>query len=104
MREDTYTRFRLSLCLAFGCTLNELNQRMTVQELITWFAYSQIEPWGARRMEASVAIAGSAICQSLGGKVDAEQLIPKWEREQQGLTFEEFVQWGKLHNERVSGS
>jgi hypothetical protein len=74
---------------------------MTVEELRTWWADWQIEPWGDDRTEASVAIMGSAVCGALGGRIEADKLIPKWNRHQQrGMSADEFVAAVNNYNER----
>ena len=34
------------LALALGCTIKELSNRMTLDELIEWMAFYELEPWG----------------------------------------------------------
>lgn len=41
--------FLFRLALALGCTVAELNERMTAKELTEWQAYYQLEPWGTWR-------------------------------------------------------
>lgn len=45
--------FRLALNL--GCTVSELENRMSYKELLEWYEYSQIEPFLSDRVEIMLA-------------------------------------------------
>lgn len=44
------------LALALGCTVSELTARLSSKELVEWWAYSNLEPWGDRRADLRSAI------------------------------------------------
>lgn len=66
----------MSLCLALGCTLAELGQRMTAAEFELWCLYDrQVRPWGGKLDEA---LAGSvqATVANYAGKSRAQGTPP----------------------------
>lgn len=51
----------MRLCLQFGCTLDELGQRMTAAEFGLWIALWEDEPWGDVRAD----IRGGAVAATV---------------------------------------
>lgn len=68
----------MRLCLALGKTLNELRQSMGSTELTLWYAYECLYGLPVGRLEAAIAISGSAVCGAMGCKVEPQKLIPKF--------------------------
>lgn len=56
----------MRLCLALGCTLAELGERMTSQEFGLWIAYHQIEPFGEVRADLRAGIVASTVANYAG--------------------------------------
>lgn len=95
----------MRLCLQFGCTLSEIRERLTVQELNQWYAFTELEQWGDARADARIAVMGSAVCGSMGAKVKPAQLIPTWgEPDNNKFNGDMFRVWAEAHNRRISGS
>jgi hypothetical protein len=67
------------LCLALGCTLADVHA-MPAAEFVFWRDYYLRRGFPADRIEAAVAIAGAAVCQTWGGKVEPKDLIPQFGR------------------------
>jgi hypothetical protein len=93
----------MRLCLAFGCTVAELQQRLTVVELQQWYAFSELEPWGDQRADARIAVMGSAVCASMGAKVKPHDLIPQWGQQSNRMTLDDWKAFVSAHNQRTSG-
>lgn len=58
--------FRLALSL--GCTIRELEARMSSREFSEWIAYSGIEPWGEDRADLRAGILASLTANINRGK------------------------------------
>jgi hypothetical protein len=74
---------------------------MTVNELKTWYAYAELEPWGEVRQDARIAILGSAVCGSMGAKVEPRDLIPNFNPTRNHMSLAEFKAYVSAHNERI---
>lgn len=73
----------MKLCLAFGCTLAELDDRMTMKEFRLWAEMYQREPWGDARADLRTAslTAVMANCHSLKRMYKTSDFLPDWERQ-----------------------
>lgn len=69
--------FAGDLCLALGCTLSTV-EAMSAAEFSFWNIYYTRRGFPVNRLEGATAIAGSAVCRSLGGKVEPKELLPKF--------------------------
>lgn len=58
--------FALRLCLALGCTLGELCDRMDVQEFQLWQALYAVEPWGDIRADLRAGVVASTVVNWAG--------------------------------------
>jgi hypothetical protein len=56
----------MRLCLALGCTLGELGQRMTAQEFGLWAAFYGMEPFGEARADLRSAIVAATVANYAG--------------------------------------
>ena len=70
---------KLRLSLAFGCTLAELEHRISYEEYRLWCEYYAVSPWGQDRDDISRAFGAAAVCNSLGGKIEFGDLIPDYD-------------------------
>jgi hypothetical protein len=59
-------------------TVAELGRRMDSAEFAEWSHYYREFGFDADRLEYATANAGAAVCQSWGGKVRANQLVPRF--------------------------
>lgn len=62
------------MALAFGCTLAELDARLSADELSDWMAYYQLEPWGAWRDNWHAALLAKLIYDVNRGKHPAAKM------------------------------
>jgi len=63
-----------------GCSLAELEQRFTTDELVTWLADYQLTPWDEQRIEAVLANGFCALLTSWGAEnVSPKDFIPVWD-------------------------
>lgn len=94
----------MRLCLALGKSLSELRRTTPMPEYAIWRAYELLYAFPLHRVEAGLALAGSAICQVQGGKVKPKDLVPNFEP-QQILDYktgsEMFAAWASAHNARI---
>ena len=67
------------LALTLGKTLGELRQVLFSDELILWQAFYHSIGFPNSRVEAAIAISGSAFCNSLGNKVKPADLLPRFQ-------------------------
>lgn len=75
----------MKLCLRLGCTLRELQGRMSLSEFRQWIAFNRISPIGDERWDVMHAItAQAAISPHLkrGKSMTVNDLIPNWSQEQ----------------------
>jgi hypothetical protein len=70
----------MKLALALSRSLGELYASVDSEELTLWEGYHALYGLPQDRIEATVAMAGAAICQVQGGKVKAIDLIPQFAR------------------------
>lgn len=84
-----------------------LRAEMDNAELVTWRAYELTYGFPGARLEAAVALSGSAICQTWGAKVRPADLIPQFEAPKL-LTYQQgaeiFAAMAQGHNKRIKGS
>jgi hypothetical protein len=59
-------------------SLKDFRQHIDSTERLLWLAFEQLYGLPVGRLEAAIAIAGSAICGSNGTKVEPQKLIPKF--------------------------
>lgn len=68
--------------MKLGCTVAELESKLEYAELIEWFAFYQLEPWGAEWHRSSAIAATIANCHLDRHKqVDLDCLVPTFESE-----------------------
>ncbi len=67
--------FALDLALAFGCTLQELGDRMTAREFDLWIAKYRRHPWGEQRADLRAGIIAAAVA-NYAGKMRKEGTPP----------------------------
>jgi hypothetical protein len=68
--------------LALGCTVAELQARMSSLEFAEWLAYYRIEPFGEERADARHASMAALIANIFRGKhkaYDANDFMPRFE-------------------------
>jgi hypothetical protein len=98
--------FELRLCLALGKTLQELRDGTTAEELRLWHAYELTQGLPTGRIEAAVALAGAAACQTWGARVKPIDLIPRYE-DVTPLSYRDgaaiFAAYAEAHNQRCNG-
>lgn len=56
----------MRLCLAFGCTLAELGERMTGEEFGWWVALWEREPWGDFRADVRAGSVAATVAAYAG--------------------------------------
>lgn len=72
----------MDLCLALGCTLGELDERMTAAEFSLWFIKWQRAPWADRRADIHVGLLRETIVSwagrslKAGARISLEEFIP----------------------------
>ena len=70
--------FRLALALG-GCTVTELQQRMSSREFAEWMEYYQLDPFGDERADVRSAIVASTMANALlgsGEALDVDMFMP----------------------------
>ena len=81
----------------------ELVENMDFGELMAWKAYELTQGLPDNRLEACIALSGSAVCHSMGAKVKPKDLIPDY-RPTKILDWkagsEMFAAYAKAHNNR----
>lgn len=74
--------FAFRLALALGMTVAELGRRMSAAEFAEWQAYSQIEPFGARRADQRAWLGVMALANVHRGEkakpIDLLDVLPEW--------------------------
>lgn len=76
--------FLFRLALALGCTVGELEHRLSAAELAEWRAYSQIEPFGERRADQRAWLAVAALLNvhrdaKKAKAIELHKILPEWQ-------------------------
>lgn len=69
--------FCLRLSMALGRTLAEV-LAMSAFELVLWLEYYQRYGFAVDRLEWTTAASGSVVARSMGAKIDAADLVPRF--------------------------
>ena len=70
------------LAAQLGRTVAELLAGMSSAEFDLWMSFHSEGGFGEERADWRVAIGSAAVCQVLGSKVRADQLLPKFGRKE----------------------
>ena len=60
--------FRHKLALQLGCTVRELNHRVSAKELIDWYAFYYLQPFGDERADLRNALTSCIIANAFRKK------------------------------------
>lgn len=96
----------MRLCLALGNkSLKHQRRYIDAEELRDWHAYEHLYGFPTTRMEAAVALSGSALCQTWGAKVTPKQLMAEFDYQPKVLKGKEANEYLKAfamaHNKKL---